>query len=255
MNRKNPKVWTGRVMAVLAVALFLIFLASTGSAQVVQIAVPMNGAQEVPPVATAGTGLGNLTVNTLTGAISGVVNFSGLATPSTAGHIHMGAVGVNGPVIVPLIGGLGVTAGFMSVPPGAVLLPAQLVALRTNGLYLNIHTTANLGGEIRGQIIFPTAAPVGSFDETALPQVIGGDFDPARTGDELAGRSADGTIFVSMDMATWMEIPGGPFASIFTGDFDGDGVDDLGGVSAEDGSIRFTTDFGLTWMTVLLPRQ
>ena len=255
MNRRMLKIWDGRVMVVLAVSLLLIFLAKPGSAQVVQIAVPMNGAQEVPPVATAGTGLGSITVNTISGAISGVVNFSGLTTPATAGHIHVGAAGVNGPVIVPLIGGLGVTAGAMTVPLGAVLLPAQITALRANGLYLNIHTTANLGGEIRGQIIFTNAVPVGSVDETALTQVVRGNFDLMRTGDEMAGLSPAGTIFVSMDMATWTEIPGDGFTKIFTGDFDGDGVDDLGGVSAADGSIHITTDFGLTWMTTPLPRQ
>lgn len=239
-------------MPIVAVALLFVLFAKPCYAQVVQIAVPINGSQEVPPVATAGTGLGDITVNTATGAISGTVSFTGLSTATTAGHIHVGAAGVNGPVIVPLVGGLGVTAGTMSVPPGSVLLADQLAALRTNGLYINIHTSANLGGEIRGQILFTTAMPVGSVDEVALVEVASGNFNPMRAGDELAGLSADGSLFVTMDMYTWIEIPG-EFTKLVVGDFNGDGKDDVGGISRDDGSIRVTTDFGMTWMTVPLP--
>jgi hypothetical protein len=82
------------------------------------------------------------------------VTFTGLTSNATAAHIHQGAAGVNGPVIVPLVGGAGATAGTWTVTPGAILTVAQLTALRASGLYVNIHTATNLGGEIRGQIVF-----------------------------------------------------------------------------------------------------
>jgi len=241
------------VALILITALVLFFTLGVNSAhaQIFQISVPMNGAQEVPPIATAGTGLGSLTVNTATGAINGTVTFSGLTTPTTAGHIHIGAAGINGPVIIPLVGGVGAAAGTM-ILPGAVLLPDQLAALMTNGLYLNIHTAANLNGEIRGQILFTTASQVGSVnDQVLLVQVVSGDFDPARAGHELAGLSEDGRVFISMDLVTWIEIPG-RFLSLVKGDFDGDGVDDIGGLS-EEGGFMFTTDFGFSFTVVPSP--
>jgi hypothetical protein len=146
-----------RLAALLVFTFLSAFIVTQGHAQVASIPVELDGTQEVLPVATVGTGVGDLFVNTATGEISGVFEFSGLTTPTTAGHIHNGAAGVNGPIIVPLIGGVGVTEGSMSVPAGTVLPPAQLDALMSDGLYVNIHTSANPGGEIRGQIFFSRA--------------------------------------------------------------------------------------------------
>ncbi|MHC1745318.1 MAG: CHRD domain-containing protein [Syntrophobacteraceae bacterium] len=254
MDTRKPRAGRGRLILLLTTAFLLACITTPVYAQIVQIDVPMNGAQEVPPLETVSTGLGRITVNLDTGAISGTVTFSGLSSASTAGHIHMGATGVNGPVIVPLLGGLGATAGTMTVPPGTVLPAPQIAALRTNGLYLNIHTTTNLNGEIRGQILFTGATPVGSVDAVPLVQLVSGNFDPTRLGSELAGLSVEGSIFVSLDLNGWAEIPG-EFIRIFTGDFDGDGTDDLGGVDGQDGAIRITTDFGITWTTVPPPLQ
>ena len=134
--------------------LALLILANLASAQVLNIMDPLSGSQEVPPVATPGSGTGNLTVDLATGLISGSVTFSGLTSGATAGHIHNGLAGVNGPVIIPLEGGIGGTAGTMTLAPTA-LTPVQLTALRNNQLYINIHTLVNPGGEIRGQIVLP----------------------------------------------------------------------------------------------------
>ena len=59
----------------------------------------LSGAQEVPPVSTSGTGSGSITVAD-DGTISGSIKTMGV--PGMAAHIHTGAVGVNGPVIVAL---------------------------------------------------------------------------------------------------------------------------------------------------------
>jgi len=121
----------------------------------VTIITMLSGLQEVPPVATPGTGTATLDVNLATGALSGTVTFSGLTSNATASHIHQAAAGVNGPIIIPLAGGAGVRAGTWMVPAGTVMTPAQLAALQANQLYIQIHTLTNPGGEIRGQIIFP----------------------------------------------------------------------------------------------------
>jgi len=61
-------------------------------------------------VTTTGSGTAVFIVDVNTGAISGRVDFSGLSANTTAAHIHQGAAGVSGPVLIPLQGGLGVTA-------------------------------------------------------------------------------------------------------------------------------------------------
>jgi hypothetical protein len=113
----------------------------------------LSGAQEVPPVATAGTGSAVLSVNAATGAINGTVTFSGLTSLALAAHIHQAAAGVNGPIIIPLTGGVGLTSGTWTVTAGAVLTAAQLGALQTGGLYIQIHTQIFPDGEIRGQLM------------------------------------------------------------------------------------------------------
>ena len=120
----------------------------------VTLTTALSGAQEVPPVVTPGSGTSVLTFDLATGAVSGTVTFTGLTANATAAHIHQGAAGVNGPIIVPMAGGAGATAGTWTVAPGSILTVAQLTTLRASGLYVNIHTATNLGGEIRGQIIF-----------------------------------------------------------------------------------------------------
>jgi len=74
-----------------------------GAAGVVTIVVSLNGANELPPVATNGTGTGTLVVNLSTGAVVSVsVMVSSMSSVATAAHIHQGAPGVNGPIIVPI---------------------------------------------------------------------------------------------------------------------------------------------------------
>lgn len=240
-----------RGISILLVTAFCLLIVASGIAfaQVAPVTVPLSGAQEVPPVATPATATGNLTVDTATGAISGTVTFSGLTSPLTAGHIHMAPAGVNGAVIVPLVGGVGVTAGTMTVPPGAVLLPNQLIAFNNDGLYLNLHTSTNLNGEIRGQILASSV-----WDEVSLRQVASGNFDSTLAGAGMAVLSTDGVIFVSLDLMSWTEIPG-TFNNLIVDDFDGDGVDDIGGIDKGTGLIRITTDLGNTWIELLPPQR
>lgn len=115
----------------------------------------LTGAQEVPPVVTAGTGNAVLSVNFATGALSGAVSFTGLSSAAVAAHIHEGAAGVNGLIIIPLTGGIGLTNGTWTVPAGTVMTAAQLAELRAGGLYVQIHTVMFPAGEIRGQLFIP----------------------------------------------------------------------------------------------------
>lgn len=106
----------------------------------------LTGAQEVPPVTTNATGTANIKVSA-DGAVSGTVTTSGLV--STMAHIHIGPAGQNGPVIVPLTK---TGDNTYVVPAGAKLTPAQLAAYNMGSLYVNVHSNANKGGEIRAQL-------------------------------------------------------------------------------------------------------
>ena len=108
--------------------------------------VMLSGNQEVPPVSTAATGSGTITV-LMDRSVSGSVTTSGVA--GSAAHIHLAAPGQNGPVIVPLNK---TGDNVWSVPPVIRLNDAQYEAYRLGNLYVNVHSAANPGGEIRGQI-------------------------------------------------------------------------------------------------------
>ena len=106
----------------------------------------LTGDQEVPANASTAIGTGTITV-AADGAVSGSVTAAALQ--ATAAHIHVGAAGVNGPVIIPLTGSAG---GVWSVPAGAKLTAEQLDAYKAGNLYVNVHTAEHKGGEIRTQL-------------------------------------------------------------------------------------------------------
>lgn len=108
--------------------------------------VSLTGAQEVPPVSTSATGTMKYTVSSDM-SLSGSVETTNLT--STAAHIHDGAAGVNGPVIIPLNR---TSANGWAVPPGTKLTEAQNRKLKAGELYVNVHSDAYKNGEIRAQL-------------------------------------------------------------------------------------------------------
>ncbi|HUJ85264.1 MAG TPA: CHRD domain-containing protein [Burkholderiales bacterium] len=127
-----------------------LLLAGCGGAMMMAnkgVHVDLGGSQEVPAVAVDGIGSGTILVAD-DGAVSGSITTDGVE--GIAAHIHMGAIGHNGPVIVPL---QKTAPNVWSVPEGAKLTEAQMAAYRKGDLYVNVHTVAHRGGEVRGQII------------------------------------------------------------------------------------------------------
>jgi hypothetical protein len=109
--------------------------------------VTMSGAEEVPPVTTSASGSGTITVKD-DKSVSGSIKITGATI--LAAHIHIGAAGRNGPVIIPLTkGGDGST---FSVPAGAKLTDKQYEAYKAGNLYVNAHSAAYKGGEVRAQL-------------------------------------------------------------------------------------------------------
>ena len=110
-----------------------------------KVDVMLSGAEEVPPVSTAARGTGSFTIAD-DGAVSGSVTTTGVA--GTMAHIHMAARGQNGAVIVPLTK----SGDTYAAPAGAKLNEAQMAAFKAGNLYVNVHSAANKGGEVRGQL-------------------------------------------------------------------------------------------------------
>jgi predicted small secreted protein len=108
--------------------------------------VSLSGAQEVPPVKTEASGTAEIKIAS-DRTVSGTVTTKGIN--GVAAHIHQGASGRNGPVIVPLAKG---SNGSWSVPAGAKLTTAQYDAYKAGDLYVNVHSAAHKGGEIRAQL-------------------------------------------------------------------------------------------------------
>ena len=110
----------------------------------------LGAAAEVPPVTAAGKGTAQVSIDTATKMATWKVDYSGLSGPATAAHIHCGAAaGANAGVAVPL--GTGPTAASPMQGSGA-MTDAQLADLAAGKCYVNIHTDANKGGELRAQL-------------------------------------------------------------------------------------------------------
>lgn len=130
----------------LAAAIALALAGYTSAALGADVKVTLSGDQEVPPVKTSASGSGTITISD-DGSVKGMITTTGIA--GTAAHIHPGAPGKNGPPIVPMTksGDNGWVFG-----AGAKLTDEQMKAFKAGDLYVNVHSAANPGGEIRGQL-------------------------------------------------------------------------------------------------------
>ncbi len=107
--------------------------------------VNLSGSEEIPMVSTNAFGNGRFTIEQ-DGSISGSVATTGVQ--GVAAHIHQGASGENGPVAITLVK----NGEIYSAPAGAKLSPEQFAAFTHGKLYVNVHSAAHKGGEIRGQM-------------------------------------------------------------------------------------------------------
>jgi hypothetical protein len=121
----------------------------------------LGGYQEVPPVSTTGHGRFRAEVDRDAQTIKWELSWADLTGPANAAHLHFGQRGVAAGVVVPLCGPCGAAAGSASGTIGqANITPlngldtfAELVsAIRAGRIYVNVHTTAFPGGEIRAQL-------------------------------------------------------------------------------------------------------
>ena len=117
----------------------------TGNA-LAQDLLTLTGTQEVPPNTSVATGTASIKIDA-DGNVSGTVSAPTLQARTA--HIHIGAPGMNGPIIISLSSG---DPGTFTVPEGAKLTPDQMTAYKAGNLYVNVHTAEHPGGEIRAQL-------------------------------------------------------------------------------------------------------
>jgi hypothetical protein len=113
----------------------------------------MLGALESDPNNSLAVGGGIATFDPVANTIEVKVFFAGLAAPATASHIHVGAPGVAGPVILSTVAYTpSATSGSIETP--ALAFPEAYIGdLLAGNTYFNIHNSVYPGGEIRGQLI------------------------------------------------------------------------------------------------------
>jgi hypothetical protein len=201
-----------KIFLMLAICLSAFVFSTTASAQQ-KFTAALNGVQENPPVNTPGRGSCVLTLAAGEASISMTCTFSGMSANTTAAHIHTGVVGVNGPVLLSLTG-VGGTSGTLTLPTTTVSL-AQVAALRSKGWYVNVHTSTNPGGEIRGQL---------KISSTVF------DFDGDGRTDFRVLRPTDNGFYVLNSKSgniTFNSFAGTGTASSVSDDYDGDGRGDL----------------------------
>jgi CHRD domain len=128
--------------------------AASSQAAPLSFKVALTGAQQVPPVQTTATGTADLTYDPATRMLTWSVTSKGLSGPATMAHFHgPAAEGKNAPPVIWL------SEKGAPVPDpikgSATLTPEQAQQFMAGEWYVNVHTQADPGGEIRGQVMPP----------------------------------------------------------------------------------------------------
>ena len=124
----------------------VVLLAGPASAE--KLKATLDAKSEVPPNASTATGTADIDYDPATKKLSWKLTYSGLTGPAMAAHFHGPAeVGKNAGVAVAIP-----NAGTSPAEGSATLTDAQAADLEAGKYYVNVHTAANPGGEIRGQV-------------------------------------------------------------------------------------------------------
>jgi CHRD domain/Secretion system C-terminal sorting domain len=153
----------------------ILFFQKPSSALIYTFNLGLFGNQEVPPNASTAVGNINGTFDDATDSLKFNLIFNGLLAPTTAAHFHAPAdFGFNAPVIIPFNPDgfpVGVTSGAFS--HSYVLDSAEKSWILGGLFYVNIHTTAFPGGEIRGQLVEGTLpVELSSFASSVLRNTV-----------------------------------------------------------------------------------
>ncbi|MGA7160984.1 MAG: CHRD domain-containing protein [Bacteroidota bacterium] len=193
----------------------------------------MDSVQEIPAPTgrVPGVGIGAFILNSNATQLYYNITVDGLSGPLTAGHFHDAAAGVAGGVVKTLTFVNNHAVGVWSSTDATQPLTDSLLSELLDGrLYVNVHTTANPGGEIRGQVLLKsgvgftamldsaqeTPAPVGSVPGTGTLWVTLGTNGQITYGGTVTGLS--GAITASHFHAGAVGVAGGVVKGVsFTG--------------------------------------
>jgi hypothetical protein len=143
---------TKTAVALAAVTILMLVPVTSGIGKTprpIKFSAALNVGQEKPhPKGTQAGASGRFTATLSGTTLTWRLSWKGLSGPATAAHIHPGAKGVNGPPLITLCSGT-----CTSPETGtANLTQAEINDMKARKMYVNVHTTKNPAGEIRGQM-------------------------------------------------------------------------------------------------------
>lgn len=152
----------GLSLAIAGLFVLLVFSAQA-QAETFTFKADLSGGNEVPGVVTGAGGTATVTLDTDANTVTWVIDVYNLPTGVTAGHIHIGSPGLGGPTVVNFTV-VATTSNDFRVSGTASAINARAAqginswddfeqAMLNGDCYVNIHSQANPGGEIRGQLI------------------------------------------------------------------------------------------------------
>lgn len=176
------------LVTVLAMLVPSVAAAQGGFGHQVVLRASLYGANEVSPGAPDGFGFAKVRIDLLTSEVCYRLSVAGTDTP-VAAHIHHGAAGTNGPVVVPF------SAPADGLSDGCVNISADLaaaIATNPSDYYVNVHTGAYPAGAVRGQLNW-----LGGQPNYELPSVRAETIADGLTNPRGLAVAADGTVYVA----------------------------------------------------------
>lgn len=148
-----------------AAALVLVAGVSSAQAQNINFTAQLSGANEIPGVVSGSGGTATISLNPATRVVTYKIDVYNMPSGTTGAHFHAGGPGVSGPVVVnfPVVNNISNDFAISGTATATDLVPrvAQGVgswedfvqALTLGQIYVNVHSSVNPGGEIRGQVL------------------------------------------------------------------------------------------------------
>ena len=154
-----------RVTTIVAAWLFAMTMATAAQAQTVSFTAHLTGANETPGVLTGAFGTADIRWDVASQTLSWIIDVFNMPSGTSNAHFHVGGPGLAGPTVVNIAFPNQVSNDFRLTGSATAtnLLPRNDQGIRSwqdleqslfgGQLYINIHSTTNPGGEIRGQVV------------------------------------------------------------------------------------------------------
>jgi hypothetical protein len=131
-----------------AIALLVGYSLTAARAEMITLKADLRGSNEVPPNSSAGSGTAQATLDSVTKVLTWTIAYKDLSGPVVGAHFHgPSEPGKNAGIVVPFK-----TVEKSPIQGSATLSDAQIADLLAGKWYANIHTAANPGGELRGNM-------------------------------------------------------------------------------------------------------